>query len=339
MGTHSKTLHKAGTISPGLGGYYTSPGSTQVGQVECLNAVIALQELISHCKEHPAPAPGQQLTDWYDAFATEAESAAGAIALAEEAGADLAVTGQMRDMLWTAVPGTLNSLGKDQLAKLAALHGFEHPLLAAVGNPDVHPLSHWLDPTNPADAPSKILIQAKAHERYAALCKGEMFRGMDLEALHALEGTHLPGFSVPVHLTPPEVTEARAEFLDALDSVAAMLPADGKPGDPGLGQEFVRLVAVKCWLDMAYCPELGGQLEAWKAEAAGEYVKVAAKVPAEVLSEAVAAGKADGLITAGQAAVLPPSVALLLVHPSHEAQVKQGVAAMAAANQQKLGEL
>ena len=103
MGTHAKTLHKAGTITPGIGlsAYHGGLGSSPAGQAECVNAAHALQQFDIWRKEHPVPESGQPLEAWYEEFAVQAKQAAMLVELAESAGADAAAADHLRDALWT----------------------------------------------------------------------------------------------------------------------------------------------------------------------------------------------------------------------------------------------
>ncbi len=213
MGSHSKTAHKPGAIAPAQP--YLPVQELLMGQTVTAEASELVYQLVSYCKEHPAPEGS--LAGWYDSLTAMADKTAQAITSAEAAGGSAEAIEQMRDLLHLAVSSTLDGLPKDQLIELATVKGFEHPALAALGDTGPYPLSHWLDPTYAKQAPSKLDIQAKALERYAALCAGETIAGIDLAALHALEGTPAPGGvtaesgvkpSPPQSGTPPAATAA-----------------------------------------------------------------------------------------------------------------------------------
>lgn len=328
MGTNSKTAHKPGTIATGA-----PPQEPQAAAVS-LDATIAVNDLVTHVGQHPSPADGEPLTDWYQALSEKALAAHSGIEAAKEAGADQEITDQLEDMMWLSVPVTLNGLPKDQLADLAAQHGFEHPMLAGVsehpGEDAVNPLAHWLDPTFPSHGVSKLAIQNMAHDRYAKLCQGSTIGGLDLAGLHALEGTDPPGFTAAWTATPAEIDEARQELQTALHAVAS--------GGPDLGTAVVTLLAAEKHLMTADCASLP-ELPAWKTAAAGHVSTALQQVPEEFLSEAIEAGQADGSITAAQASVLPPHAAVLLMRAGTPPDVSTGLAGLAASYNQQLDTL
>ncbi len=170
----------------------------------CLDAADLVYQLVSHCKEHPAP--DGSLAGWYEALTAKAHDTAEAIASAEAAGGSVGAVEQMRDMLQLAVTSTLNGLPKEQLIERIP-QGLRAPGPGRPGRCGPYPLSHWLDPTYAYEMPSKLDIQAKALERYAALCAGDTIAGIDLAALQALEGTPVPAVQ---HGTPPRQRSTRS---------------------------------------------------------------------------------------------------------------------------------
>jgi hypothetical protein len=188
MGSHAKTRHRAGSISPAP--FPAGMAPLPAGPAEHLdNAHSAVQELLDHCTKPVDQDDIVSVAAWYASLTVKAAHAAEAIAAAEAEDANPADTGQLTGTVQLAASSALGALPKDQLLKLAAWEGFDHPALACLAGSGPNPLVHWLDPAYPPDAPSKLLITAKALERHAALCQGQTMGGLDLAALHALEGT------------------------------------------------------------------------------------------------------------------------------------------------------
>lgn len=153
--------------------------------------------------------PDEDPVGWYKAFA-----AASAEAL--EQAAEMDFFAEDDDVMYTPMVKALTAkalgqLTPGQLQQIAEAEGFEHAALVGLSGSVSHPLVHWLDPSYPAENPSKTHIQDVANARYQELAAGGEINGMTLAALHALEGKQAPSAAV----TAADLISAQAALMEA----------------------------------------------------------------------------------------------------------------------------
>lgn len=201
-------------------------------------------------------------------------------------------------------------------------------------------MAHWLDPAYGATAPSKLAIQAKASERFAALAEGQNIAGLSLadveDAEKALAPPPSPGGGWPA--TPSEVVAASAALHQALadfDPKSMGL----KGGDGGLGG----LVAAENHLATADCPELGSELTTAKGSAKAAVDKALQAMTGyhqnQAIAQLVVAAQADGTLGEAEAKLLKPTEQLSLLRSSTAATEKAGLSALAAEHSEQLSKL
>jgi hypothetical protein len=331
MGSHAKTRHRAGSISPAP--FPSGMAPLPAGPAEHLdNAQSAVQELLDHCTKPVDQDEIVSVAAWYASLTVKASHAAEAIAAAEAEDADPAATGQLAGTMQLAASGALGALPKDQLLKLAAWEGFGHPALACLAESGPNPLVHWLDPAYPPDAPSKLLITAKALERYAALCQGQTMSGLDLAALHVLEGTPAGPPPATWDATLAEVDDARTQLDAALDSVKQM------QDDDELGAAVAGLIAAENHLFTAQCPGYAGLAQA-KHEAASAVSSALDGASWDAFEEAITAGGKEGLIGDSQAVVLDSKGVQFLLRRSFHPDLRTAAIGVAATRDAQLATL
>jgi hypothetical protein len=223
----------------------------------------------------------------------------------------------------------LSGLELAELASLAAEEGFEHPTLVGLNaaSGGAHPLVHWLDPAYPPTSPSKLAIQAKAGERYAALGAGETIGGLTLAQVQAEEAQISAGAPLPPEVsweaTPAQVVEAQAALHQAL--------ADFNPStsvDNGLGN----LVAAENHLVTAHCPELGPQLDVSKAAAKAavdQAIGTKSYSLGNAINELATSAHEAGTFDAAAAKYLTRDEQLALLRLSTPASERAGLTALA----------
>ncbi|HET7486489.1 MAG TPA: hypothetical protein VFJ85_01075 [Acidimicrobiales bacterium] len=238
----------------------------------------------------------------------------------------------------------LGGLDADQLAGLALAEGFEHPTLvglnAAGGGP--HPLAHWLDPAYPPTSPSKLAIQAKASERFAALADGATIAGVtlaDVQAAEAAAGAGAPPSGGGWVATPADIVTASTALHQALadfNILQATNPALDNPNDGGLGA----LLAAENHLATAQCAELGSDLDAAKASVKALVDKSLAGATGYrqqwAVDQVVAAAHAEGILSEAEAKNLNRTEQLALLRSSTAATERAALGEVAAA---RAGEL
>lgn len=219
-----------------------------------------------------------------------------------------------------AAAEALQSLPDEKLRQLATEAGFAHPLLVSAGA-----LAHWLNPAYPADAPSKVKIQAKAAERYGQLASGE------LQSVHGHTFADVqdsqPQLDEPGWVaTPAQVALALADVSQRL----ADLDPDGDHGG-GLGA----LLAAERHLRTAACPGIApADLDAAKAAASALIDKQLGALPSTKRDAMVAAAVTDALAAGAldepQARWLDRGSQLALLRASTADSVRAHLEALAA---------
>lgn len=324
MGGGGSKTHENFTVTPGG----TAPGpAAAVGPEEVgPSAEDTLQQDV-HLPELPGPDG-----DWaaaYAAIVDEHTSTGSLLFKAIVADAPTAELEAAVVQLNAATKAWLEQVPPAELAKLAAAAGFEHPGLVGLGEGS-SPLVHWLDPSYLSNVASKAKIQAKALERYDALCAGETIGGLTL-ASYTATGPPPPGGGGEWAASPGDVVDAQSALASRLVELKAASHADR-------AQAVADLVAAENHLATAACPELGEHLAT--AQAAGRnsvdsalgslpYAPGAAGVKATA-AVAVANGVADGVLTGDQAKVLTPAEALTLCRLSTPKVVREPLESAAA---------
>ena len=278
----------------------------------------------------------------YASLKEAVEDAGSHLAEAVEHGLPPQLAAEQEKALKKLTKDYLASLSPEQLQALAASEGFEHPGLVGLSTAEesMHPLVHWLDPAYGGAAPSKLAIQAKASERFAALAEGQAIGGMtlaDVEAAEkALAPPPSPGGGWPA--TPSEVVAASAALHQALadfDPKSMGL----KGGDGGLGA----LVAAENHLATADCPELGSELTTAKGSAKAAVDKALRGMTGyhqnQAVAHLVAEAQASGTLGEAEAKLLKPTEQLSLLRSSTAATEKAGLSALAAEHSEQLSKL
>ncbi|WP_131802306.1 hypothetical protein, partial [Parafrankia soli] len=334
MGSDGKAAHQTYAVSPTLD--ESAVGTAVPPDVVVLDddevAAAGVHEILAAATEIAA---GESTTDeglaaQYALFAAAIHAAQGHAAAEEAAGANL---DQAQADIKAVAADYLNGLTEAQLQTLAALHGFEHPALVGL-NSTTSPLAYWLNPAYPDGLPSKMAIQTKAQERFAALAAGETVAGMTLADLQALEGTPVatgdnPASSGSWTATAEQVEAARAALTDAVDTFTASADEATAPA------AFAAMIDAENRLATATCPPMAEQLTLAQAAASHQVGQVIDGAltdtnSSEMVGPLVAQAHAGGQLTDAEATLLEPAQQLALLRASTPADL-QGAAHQAAA--------
>ena len=131
---------------------------------------------------------------------------------------------QLVDEAWKTVKPTaleyLQGLSTEELEKLAAEQGFEHPGLIGLHTEPgkQHPLVFWLNPVYPADHEKKLYLQEKALTRWQMLQSGGAVEGMTLQEYLAAHPLEEGAAVLPVEALTPEEFEALKEKIEQLQA-------------------------------------------------------------------------------------------------------------------------
>jgi hypothetical protein len=234
----------------------------------------------------------------------------------------------------------LSGLDPGELQALAAAEGFEHPTLVGFNTPEdgAHPLVHWLDPAYGGQLASKLAIQAKAAERFAALAEGQTIAGMSLGDVQAAEeAMATPTPAAGWKASPGEVVAASAALHQALAQFQPKTMATGDDG--GLGA----LIAAENHLAGAHCAELGAELEvakgSGKAAVDSALKGLTGYYQKQAVGQVVAAAHAEGSLSEAEATLLTPAQQLGLLRASTSSTEKSGLSDLAGERSEQLAKL
>ncbi len=347
MGGGSKKAHESFGVAPaaaapeGLDTLSEADLGALTDSGTAAEAMAAYQKALSQAKaaaEDPTLEPGQA----YAALKAGIEEASQHLEEAGQAGLPSQLMAEHQADLKELAGAYLNGLQPAKLQELAAAEGFEHPTVVGLNGPagGKHPLVHWLDPAYPATAQTKLAIQAKAAERYAALAAGESVAGLSLAEVEAdeaqLGGSPPPGMPTWA-ATPADVVKAQAGLNQALVALKTYVPT----GEAcGLGD----VIAAENYLATASCPALGADLEAAKASGKAAVDKALAQgslsLPArQELSQLVDAAHGEGALSFSEAKLLGAEEHLALMRASTPTSERAGLTAMAQERQGQLDAL
>lgn len=280
--------------------------------------------------------PGEQ----YAALAAAAEEAAGHLGDAGAEGVPAQLLAENHKALKKLTKDYLSGLGPEELQALAAAQGFEHPSLVGLNVADggAHPLVHWLDPSYGPESPSKLAIQAKANERFAALAAGDTIGGLTLADVQAAEAMQAPGAAGGWQASPADIVKASAGLHQALaDFEPHKVNSQGVDG--GLGA----LVEAENHLATAQCAQLGADLDVAKASAKASVDKALQGLVGShrmwAVGQVVAGAQASGAVGEAEAKWLSATDQLALLRSSTSPEERAGLKDLATKRAGELAEL
>ncbi|MFP5319477.1 MAG: hypothetical protein ACLGI2_14445 [Acidimicrobiia bacterium] len=344
MGGGGKKAHESYVVAPAAAGVPEGLDPVTEGDLEALEGPGAASEALAGYEAALAKAAqvangGAEPAEAYQALSEAVGEAKAELQSAADAGLPPQLVAEHHKALTGVTKEYLGSLDPAELQSLAAAHGFEHPTLVGLNSPEgaKHPLVHWLDPAYGPESPSKLAIQAKAAERYAAVAAGETVGGQTLADVQAAEAQPGPGPPEPPgswKASPAEVVAAQASLQDAL---VAFTP-HGYGGDSGLGA----VVAAENHLATASCPELGPALDAAKGAGKASVDNAVANRTSKVSGDVgalVDAAHADGTLGSAQAKYLSHPQQLALLRASTTTTEREGLVALAEERQAQVAKL
>ena len=295
-----------------------------------LAAVVASGPAASSLEQFESALVVAQGAEDYATLAKAAAVASTHLDAASEAGVPPQIVAESQKALKHTTAVYLGSMDPAELQSLAAAEGFEHPGLVgfnAVDGKGQHPLVHWLDPAYPPTSPSKLAIQAKAAERYAALAAGETIGGLSWADVQAAEA------QLSTDNIPPGLSSWSATPTDVVNAQSALHQAavEFKPYPVGAGVGLAEVVAAENHLATANCPELGPSLDAAKAAGKAAVDKALSTVSPSGLHSQVAGlvetAQGEGTIGNAQAKYLSTSEQLALLRASTPVSERAGLVA------------
>lgn len=255
MGSGAKTKHQSYVTAPaaaqpstvpegvaGMGGFGSFSGEVLIGQVTEAG-VEAAESAHGHVEEFCTTDFGND----YEAFLASFTVAKNALEAATDEGA-----GQFLTSDWDAMKEKCKeftaSLSPEDLQKIAAAHGFEHPGLVGLSydGTGAHPLSFVVNPYYPPDSPNKITLQQKAIARWEALSAGQVVGGMTLAEYKAKFPGGAPAPGAPVK-SAEELLAMHAQLGELTNAIEAMPwhvdTADTAKARANLRYDYQRLAA------------------------------------------------------------------------------------------------
>lgn len=347
MGGGAKKAHESFGVAPadtapeGLDTLSAAELGALSGAGAAADAMAAYQEALAQAKA-AAEDPALEPPEAYAALKAGVEEASQHLEEAAQAGLPTQLAAEHQADLKGLTGEYLASLEPAQLQELAAGEGFEHPTLVGLNGPGAgkHPLVHWLDPAYPASSQTKLAIQAKAAERYAALAAGQSVAGLSLAEVQAAEahlGAAPPPGMATWGATPADVVKAQARLSQALVELKTYAPT----GEAcGVGE----VLEAENQLATASCPELGAELDVAKASGKAAVDKALAQgslsLPArQELAQLVEAAQHQGALSSAEAKLLGSDEHLALMRASTPATERAGLAALAQERQGQLDAL
>ncbi|HVL27552.1 MAG TPA: hypothetical protein VM390_05355, partial [Acidimicrobiales bacterium] len=354
MGGGGKKAHESYVVAPAAAGVPEGLDAVSEQDIDALVAQGAAAEALAGYET--ALAKATAATEASDpAMAYQALSEAVGEAKAElhgaaEAGLPPQLVAEHNKALNGVTKEYLGSLSTTELQQLAAAQGFEHPTLVGFNSPvnfeppasfpagPQHPLVHWLDPAYGPESPSKLAIQAKAAERYAAVAAGETVGHQtlaDVQAAEAQLGVGPPEPPGSWKASPADVVAAQAALQDAL---VAYQPSNHD------GTSLSSVVAAENHLATASCPELGPGLDAAKGAGKAAVDKALVGTWWSPQFEAGFGGLVDtahtqGALTDNEATYLGHRDQLALMRVSTPASERDGLKALAEQRQAQAAKL
>ncbi|GAA4898921.1 hypothetical protein [Streptomonospora salina] len=225
----------------------------------------------------------------------------------------------------TAVHAALAALTPEQLKELAKEQGFSHPELVGASGGQPHPLAVWLSPTTPEM--TKLRIQTKADERFAALCAGESVAGLtyaDIEPPTPADGTWTA--------TPEQLSELAAQVHSHVGQATAST-------GPAAADALAAAVAAEQQLATAYCPAAdAAQVHAAQAPATAAIDELAESMPStsQSFGPVLEQAKAEGHLTPEQWSVLSQPESLRLARAATPEAEKTALRATAEQRHEQL---
>ncbi|MEY9211524.1 hypothetical protein NI17_009985 [Thermobifida halotolerans] len=342
-GSHKHTTYATAptadaVLDAGTGGGVVASGQA-AGEDDLAAAVEAIDMVNGVLSEGPAAYavdhPTSDLEDWYAAVSEAVAHADTSLILAEESGAPADAVAAVRAQLKQASSAALASLTAEELQQLAAAHGFQHAGLVGLnhqpGQP--HALAHWLDPVYPGDSVSKAKIQAKALERYHALCAGQDVPGVTLA-----DADPPAGSGGTWQADPAQFSALNTHFNIQVAAYHALALGDTE----GRADVLADLVATGNRISTATVPGADADaVAASQGAAQGQLDEIINALPvgSAIPDKALDQAQQAGLITAQQRTVLDRAAALLLVREGVPAELKETTAELAEQRLQQLADL
>ncbi|MGY4967116.1 hypothetical protein [Streptomyces sp. 900105245] len=354
MGTGSKSSHASYAVGPTTASETDDvvseapPQPMSDEEIQAKADLLVAMNLMEEIADPPyALDPEDEVptdpVDRYDLFVAQVEDAQEAIEKLKAAGASDEEIEARTKALKAQTLAYLNSLDEDDLRKIAAAKGFEHPALVGLSGKGQHPLVHWLDPAYPSDIPSKEKIQAAALNRYNELLAGKTIGGMTLADLHEIEGTEPPLSGGAWKATPDEVTASAKAVSASIDAwnEASKTYTYGPLWQEQRAEALQTMLAAEQKLASADCPELGEDLAKTKAEAklAVDEVLAHTYMHPKVVEPSVQEALASGQLSETEAMHLGGHQLVALMRPNTPESEVESLKALAIKRQEQLADL